>query len=459
MKNKVSLWLLTLTMLLSLMPAAALAATPVPRSVVVSPQSLTVDGVARGAQKYNIDGSNYFKLRDLAYLLSDTESRFAVGWNAATSTVSVVTGMEYTPNGGELQAGADRSATAVPSTQTILVNGERRTDLYVYNIGGENYFKLRDLGTALGFTVDFDAASNTAVVESKGYRQPATTTPQPDPATPQQPEPQPTPAQPESEPEPEPQAPAEAQLTVGGKTYALGMTEATLTELAGEPDDTLAAAGGYTWYVFGSGDYRGFLLAGLSDGKVVTLVSGGKAFTYLGCAAGATSLPASNSYARLYTDKNDGGILHAVMLRDSSAMPRGGVSTDEALRGESIVNFHMTNAFRVYHGLSPFRWSEAAAEASRLHSQDMADQNYFEHDSLDGRSPWARMEAQGIRWSRVAENIAAGHSDGVDAYNGWVNSAGHRSNMLGACQQLGVGAGYNASSAYRWYMTQDFFTP
>lgn len=442
MKNKVSLWLLTLAMLLSLIPATALAATPAPRSVVVSPQSLTVDGAVCSAQKYNIDGSNYFKLRDLAYLLSGTESRFAVGWDEATSTVSVVTGMAYTPKGGELQTGADRSATAVPSTQTILVNGVRRTDLYVYNIGGENYFKLRDLGTALGFSVDFDAAGNTAVVKSKGYQQPAPAQPEPDP-----------------EPEPEPQIPAEAQLTVGGKTYALGMTEAALTELAGQPDDTLAASGGYTWYVFGSSDYRSFLLAGISGGKVVTLASGGKAFTYLDCAAGATSLPASNSYARLYTDKNDGGILHAVMLRDSSAMPRGGVSTAEALRGESVVNFHMTNAFRVYHGLTPFRWSEAAAEASRLHSQNMADQDYFDHSSLDGRSPWARMEAQGIRWSSAAENICAGYSNGVEAYDGWVNSAGHRSNMLGACQQLGVGAGYNEGNDFGWYMTQDFFTP
>ena len=203
----------------------------------------------------------------------------------------------------------------------------------------------------------------------------------------------------------------------------------------------------------------GFLLAGISGGKVVTLASGGKAFTYLDCAAGATSLPASSSYARLYTDKNDGGILHAVMLRDSSAMPRSGVSTAEALRGESVVNFHMTNAFRVYHGLTPFRWSEAAAEASRLHSQDMADQDYFDHSSLDGRSPWARMEAQGIRWSSAAENICAGYSNGVEAYDGWVNSAGHRSNMLGDCQQLGVGAGYNEGNDFGWYMTQDFFTP
>ena len=494
MKKNLSLRLLCAALTLSLLPSAALAATPRPRQVVVSPQSLSVDGVERSAQKYNIDGSNYFKLRDLAYLLNGTESQFAVGWDGATSTVSITTGSAYAPNGGELQTGTDRSASARPSAQTILVNGARRDDLYVYNIGDENYFKLRDLGTALGFDVDFDAGTNTAVVESKGYHKPAAPeqpepvkqpepaeqpkpTEQPEPAEQPKPTEQPKPAeqpepteqpkpaeqpepteQPKPAEQPEPEVTAEMQLTVAGKVYSLGMTAEALTALAGQPKETLSATGGYVWYVFGTDSYLDFLLAGVYGGKVVTLASGGKAFSYLGSSAGAKNVSAANSFATLYTDKNDGGILHAVMLRDRSALPDGHASTAEALRGESVVNFHMTNAFRVYHGLTPYRWSEAAAEASRLHSQDMADQNYFDHNSLDGRSPWARMEAQGIRWSDAAENISAGRSNGVDSYDGWVNSSGHRKNMLGGCENLGVGAGYSAASTYGWYMTQDFFT-
>lgn len=429
MKKRFSLCALLLALLLALSPAAARAATPAPGQVVISPQHLTVDGVERAVQKYNIDGSNYFKLRDIAYLLNGTESQFAVGWDAATSTVSITTGQAYEPNGSELLVGADRSSTAVPSSQAILIDGVRRGDLYVYNIDNANYFKLRDLGTALGFGVDFDIPANTAIVTSKGY----------------------------SSDVPEPEVSADMQLTVAGETYALGMSADALTALAGQPSETLSSTAGYTWYVFGTNTYLDFLLAGVDGGKVVVLVSGGKAFSYLGNTAGAKNVSISNSYAKLYTDKNDGGILHAVMLRDANAS-HGTVTTVEALRGESIVNFHMTNAFRVYHGLKPFRWSEAAAEASRLHSQDMADQNYFEHNSLDGRSPWARMEAQGIRWSNAAENISAGRSNGVDSYDGWVNSSGHRQNMLGDCEELGVGAAYNAGSSYRWYMTQDFFT-
>ena len=136
-------------------------------TAVLSPQNLTVDGKPITCEKYNIDGSNYFKLRDIAYLLKGTGSQFSVGWDSTANTVSILTGQGYTPNGGELVVGEDKSATAVPSAQTITINGRVNTALTVYNLGGNNFFKLRDLGSALGFGVDFDAATNTVLVTSK----------------------------------------------------------------------------------------------------------------------------------------------------------------------------------------------------------------------------------------------------------------------------------------------------
>lgn len=137
-------------------------------NVVASPQNLSVDGVDADCDKYNIDGSNYFKLRDLAQLLSKTDSRFSVSFDEQSNAVTVVSGKEYTPVGGELARGRDQSKTAVVSKQSILIDGKAADGLSVYNIGGNNYFKLRDLGDALGFTVDYDADSNTAIVLSKG---------------------------------------------------------------------------------------------------------------------------------------------------------------------------------------------------------------------------------------------------------------------------------------------------
>ena len=137
-------------------------------NVVASPQNLSVDGVDADCDKYNIDGSNYFKLRDLAQLLSKTDSRFSISFDEQSNAAAVVSGKEYTPVGGELARGQDQSKTAVVSKQSVLIDGKAADGLSIYNIGGNNYFKLRDLGDALGFTVDYDADSNTAIVLSKG---------------------------------------------------------------------------------------------------------------------------------------------------------------------------------------------------------------------------------------------------------------------------------------------------
>ena len=138
--------------------------------VTPSPQKLSVDGTDADCDKYNIDGSNYFKLRDLAYLLSKSDSRFSVAFDAESNAVTVVPGGDYVPVGGELERGKDLSKTAVASKQSVLINGEAVEGISVYNIGGNNYFKLRDLGSALGFTVAFDADANTAIVLSKGSK-------------------------------------------------------------------------------------------------------------------------------------------------------------------------------------------------------------------------------------------------------------------------------------------------
>ena len=152
--------LLGLALAISFLPSALAA------EVVLSPQKLTVDGKSVDCEKYNIDGSNYFKLRDLAYVLSGTGSQFEVGYDQASATVSITTGAAYTPAGGELTAGADNSASAQPSSQTILIDGVAHGELTVYNIGGSNFFQLRELGSVLGFEVDYHEATNTALVRS-----------------------------------------------------------------------------------------------------------------------------------------------------------------------------------------------------------------------------------------------------------------------------------------------------
>ena len=128
--------LLTLALLV---PTGAMAA---PR-VVRSPQKLTVDGQNVACEKYNIDGYNYFKLRDLACLLSGTGSEFSVGFDDASKTVYISRGEKYTPRPGDLEPGEDKSASAVVSSQPIVIDGAVYADLSAFLIGNNNYFKLQ----------------------------------------------------------------------------------------------------------------------------------------------------------------------------------------------------------------------------------------------------------------------------------------------------------------------------
>ena len=141
-------------------PAVGTEETP---RVRVSSQCLTVNGTEQRIDHYNIGGYNYFKLRDLACLLRETESAFDVAYDAAARRIEVRTGKRYTPLPTDLAVGTDQSATAVVSNQSLRIDG-KDVALTAYNIGGNNFFMLRDLAPFLGFGVDYDAATRTAQI-------------------------------------------------------------------------------------------------------------------------------------------------------------------------------------------------------------------------------------------------------------------------------------------------------
>lgn len=155
--------LLTLALLMTLtVPALAFG------KAGLSTQNLMVNGKPVACEKYNIDGSNYFKLRDLAMALNGTESQFDVGWDGAKKLVTLTTRHPYTTaRGDELTEGTDQSATTAESRDALVIDGVERSDIAAYKIGGSNFFKLRDLGVALGFDVDYIDATRTATVASR----------------------------------------------------------------------------------------------------------------------------------------------------------------------------------------------------------------------------------------------------------------------------------------------------
>ena len=134
---------------------------------VPTTQRLTVDGVEQTTEIYNIGGYNYFKLRDIAALLSGTAAQFFVDYDGAFATVIIRRGEPYAPQPGDLVTGLDRSASALPTMQGITLDGELIEFENVYNIGGNNFIKLRDMGEALGFGVGYDEATRTMQITTK----------------------------------------------------------------------------------------------------------------------------------------------------------------------------------------------------------------------------------------------------------------------------------------------------
>ena len=113
-----------------------------------------------------------------------------------------------------------------------------------------------------------------------------------------------------------------------------------------------------------------------------------------------------------------------------------------------------------YPAVAPLAWNAQLAQAAAGHSRDMADNNYFSHTSLDGRTAAQRVTAAGYAYSYLGENIAAGYG-GIDAVmSGWLASAGHCANIMNShYQELGAACASNASSTYGDYWTQDFGAP
>lgn len=129
--------------------------------------ALYADGAKKTPSIYKIDGSNYFKVRDVAAILNGTDKQFSVGFDNVTKCVTLTSGEAYQMTGSELAAeSSGGTVTALTSDNAIYINGERM-NLKAYKINGSNYFKLRDLGQALDFHVGYD--NNVKSIMVSGY--------------------------------------------------------------------------------------------------------------------------------------------------------------------------------------------------------------------------------------------------------------------------------------------------
>lgn len=129
-------------------------------------------------------------------------------------------------------------------------------------------------------------------------------------------------------------------------------------------------------------------------------------------------------------------------------------SSDEALEKQIL---ELTNAERKKRGLDELVWNEELAALARAHSADMAKRGFFNHENPDGKTPFDRMKEAKIKYTAAAENIAAGQASPENAMEAWMNSDGHRENILNpGLKELGVGLARGGE--YGVYWTQNFAT-
>jgi uncharacterized protein YkwD len=129
---------------------------------------------------------------------------------------------------------------------------------------------------------------------------------------------------------------------------------------------------------------------------------------------------------------------------------------------EQVIN--LTNQQRLSHGCNPVTMDARLQTAAEGHSQDMALNDFFSHTGSDGSNAGDRIEAQGYNWSRWGENIAAGYPSPESVVTAWMESSGHRANILN-CNFVHIGVGYyylqndTGNINYQHYWTQVFASP
>ena len=110
------------------------------------------------------------------------------------------------------------------------------------------------------------------------------------------------------------------------------------------------------------------------------------------------------------------------------------------MSAEVCAVFQLVNQERVSRGLGPYAWSSRLAVASQRHAEDMYEQEYFSHTSLDGRDFGDRARGAGYEGSPRGENIAAGQRSAESVMNSWMGSPGHRNNILSeSSNEIGIG--------------------
>lgn len=369
---------------------------------------------------------------------------------------------------------------SIKTTDNTYNNGQKDVPLALF-YEGTTYLPLRYIGEKLGKEVGWDQTSKSVWVGKKPTSfSPAVT----------------------SEP------------TVGNKPnnsilgMYIGQTDQEVTKLLGKPSRIDKSKLGYEWWIYNQ-DVSRYIQVGIKNSKVVDIYSNSTSLSLTSeVKIGSTKeqlrkvFPINSSVKFQYSGanmdlKNDLMERPLVMINSVPYIfyidihNQDKVTAIRSLSIETLVKsgfynmsytytskepdlqapvlsprelelvnnaneqqvFDLTNAIRYRNNLGQLTWNEEAANVARGHSVDMLTNHYFSHTSATtGSTLGDRMKSSGVRYKITGENIAMGYSDSIEAHEGWMNSLGHRQNILnGEYKTLGVGVKED-------YYTQNFVT-
>lgn len=115
----------------------------------------------------------------------------------------------------------------------------------------------------------------------------------------------------------------------------------------------------------------------------------------------------------------------------------------------------LVNNERARYGLKPLTHNWELSRVARYKSMDMRDRNYFSHNSPIYGDPFKMIKSFGITYTAAGENIAQGQATPREVVNSWMNSEGHRANILSS-SFTEIGVGYASGGTGRHYWTQMF---
>ena len=184
---------------------------------------------------------------------------------------------------------------------------------------------------------------------------------------------------------------------------------------------------------------------------------GGHFFTLLPSATFGVDIPSQTNPDIAIGESGDNGVYLPLVMQPAQT------TTPPIMDFEEQV-VALTNLERLAHGCGPVTMDSRLRAAAEGHSEDMALNNYFDHLAPDGITPWDRIRDQGYFYSMAGENIAAGYSSPESVVAGWMNSDGHRANILN-CGYIHIGVGYyylandTGKVNYQHYWTQVLASP